>query len=248
MIESIRFLNHEIEIKRVPRRRGLALYMHPFKKTQIKANLKVSSSQVLEFLMAHQSWIEKNLKKFQIIETQFKKPTLEEGSCYPYLGELKYLQFSNTTKKRSFFKLEDGFLVYYKSNSIGTIPIMTNEKDSEDFFINLKYFYKSEAEIIIKSKVDEWSKIMGLIPNKLKIRTQKSRWGSCSSAKHVNLNWKLICVSPVLIDYVIVHELCHLKHLNHSKDFWNLVEFYFPSYKESKMVLKKQEYFCTFLD
>lgn len=242
MIESIRFLNYEIEIKRRPRRRNITLCMHPYKKIQVRVNLKISHKQVIEFLLSHQAWIEKNLKKFQMLESQFVRPTMTEGSCYPFLGQLKYLQFSTTTGKHSFFKLEEGFLIYHR-------PHLENIRTdfSNEFYKKLHLFYKLEAEAYLNRKVKEWSDQTGLVPSKLKFRSHQARWGSCSSNQHIILNWKMICLSPVLIDYVIVHELCHLKHLNHSKEFWALVESFFSSYKESKQVLQKQEHFCRFL-
>lgn len=73
----------------------------------------------------------------------------------------------------------------------------------------------------------------------ISIRDQKTRWGSCSGKGNLSFNWRLILAPPEILDYVVVHELCHLTHLNHSKDFWHLVETVLPDYKERRQWLKE---------
>lgn len=242
-MEVIRFLDLEIEIIRRPRRRSLTLTVHSSKNISVKTNNQTSQKQITDFLIAKQTWIKKNLIKLQHIDEQFVTPTFDEGACFPYLGELKYLHFSQTTKPNIYFKIEDGFLVCYQSNRVNGLTL-----NSDIFFSELKIFYKSEAESYLRSRLAEWVKLIGLAPLKLNFRSNHTRWGSCSSRKNISLNWKLICQSPILIDYVIVHELCHLRYLNHSTDFWNLVKHYFPSYKEVEKVLQQQVKLGYFLN
>lgn len=87
---------------------------------------------------------------------------------------------------------------------------------------------------------------MGVQPNKVKIKAQKSRWGSCSSKKNINLNWKIVLAPSKVMDYLIVHELAHLKHMNHSKRFWAFVESIIPDYKEMKRELRAVEKLMLF--
>ena len=93
-------------------------------------------------------------------------------------------------------------------------------------------------KIIIK-RGNELAINYSLLPSKIIIKDQKSRWGSCNSKKEVRLNWRLILMPYDVMDYIIIHELCHLKHMNHSKDFWNLVESYNNNYKKSEKWLKE---------
>ncbi len=81
--------------------------------------------------------------------------------------------------------------------------------------------------------------ITGLRPNRVRIRQIKYAWGTCSSGKNITINQKLICHSKQAIRYVMLHELCHLKYMNHSKKFWELVETYMPNYKEARRELKE---------
>ena len=79
---------------------------------------------------------------------------------------------------------------------------------------------------------------MSVTYNQFRIKEQKTRWGSCSKRNNLNFNWKIIMAPEKVIDYVIIHELCHLVHFNHSKEFWNLLAFYMPDYKEQAEWLK----------
>ena len=95
-----------------------------------------------------------------------------------------------------------------------------------------------EFKEIIEKNVNELVKTTGLQPNKVRIRDIKYAWGSCSKDRNITLNYKLISYSEDAIRYVIIHELCHIKHMNHSKEFWGLLEKYMPNYKEVKKEFK----------
>ena len=98
---------------------------------------------------------------------------------------------------------------------------------------------KKAVEYIPK-RVEYFSKIIGVTYGRITIRNQKTRWGSCSSKGNLNFNCLLMLTPPEIIDYVVVHELCHRKQMNHSKDFWKEVEKILPDYKESVSWLKNE--------
>lgn len=99
--------------------------------------------------------------------------------------------------------------------------------------------YEQEEFIqIVQENVKELMKATGLRPKKVRVREIKYAWGTCSSGKNITINQKLICYSKQAIRYVILHELCHLTYMNHSKKFWELVETYMPNYKEARRELK----------
>lgn len=89
---------------------------------------------------------------------------------------------------------------------------------------------KTEAETYIASRCRRLAKKHEFEFNRLSIKDQKTRWGSCSSKKNLNFNIRLMLTPKKVIDYVIIHELCHLKQMNHSARFWNLVESIMPDY------------------
>lgn len=91
---------------------------------------------------------------------------------------------------------------------------------------------------IVQENVEKYSKKLGVIPNKVRVKNIKYAWGSCSSKKNISINMRLAKKSKEVIEYVVLHEMCHLIHMNHSKQFWNLVEKNMPEYKEYKKELK----------
>ena len=88
-------------------------------------------------------------------------------------------------------------------------------------------------------RVAYYAEKLGVSYGKITLRQQKTRWGSCSSEKNLNFNWKLILAPPEVLDYVVVHELCHLKEMNHSKAFWDEVGKVMPEYETYKLWLKE---------
>ncbi|MEK7179862.1 MAG: M48 family metallopeptidase [Patescibacteria group bacterium] len=99
--------------------------------------------------------------------------------------------------------------------------------------------YKNEALILVQSRIKHFNTIYDFKFNKVTIKNQKSRWGSCSKKGNINFNYKIALLPQELADYIIVHELCHLGEFNHSRKFWNLVEKAIPNYPEIKNKLKK---------
>ena len=101
-----------------------------------------------------------------------------------------------------------------------------------------KLYTDEEFKTIVEETANELIRETGLIPNKVRIRDIKYAWGSCSANKNVTISYKLIYYSKDVIKYVILHELCHIKYMNHSKAFWDLVANYMPNYKEIKKEFK----------
>ena len=112
-------------------------------------------------------------------------------------------------------------------------------KKIEDYNIrDIDKFYRETIEKIIPNLVDRYSKLMKLYPTSIKYRKNKRTWGSCNYKNGLNFNTQL-CKFPIEIaEYVVVHELAHIKHKNHSKEFWNLVELYCPDYKKTEELFK----------
>jgi predicted metal-dependent hydrolase len=98
---------------------------------------------------------------------------------------------------------------------------------------------KALARCEIPKRVSQWAAQMNLSFGDIRIKDQKTRWGSCSKSGNLNFNWRLILAPDWVLDYVIVHELCHLVELNHSARFWRLVQHAFPRYQEAKAWLRE---------
>lgn len=105
---------------------------------------------------------------------------------------------------------------------------------------SLERWYMKQAHVIFPVRVMHYQQMTGGAVKAIHIKDQKTRWGSCSSLHNLNFNWRLLMAPPEVLDYVVVHELCHLTHMNHSREFWNMVEHVMPEYKERRKWLREQ--------
>ena len=115
--------------------------------------------------------------------------------------------------------------------------------DSRNGRLNLvlEWWYRQQAEKLIKKRVDRLCPRMGVTYGRLTIRGAKTRWGSCSQKGNINFNWKLMMAPEPVIDYVIIHELAHLREMNHSKNFWKLVAEHCPQWRKHRKWLKEHD-------
>lgn len=113
-------------------------------------------------------------------------------------------------------------------------------RDAENITLDKIKALADQALEIIPARVEYFAKIIGVTYGNITIRNQKTRWGSCSSKGNLNFNCLLMLAPPEVLDYVVVHELCHRKQMNHSKAFWTEVEKVFPDYKKSIKWLKEE--------
>lgn len=139
---------------------------------------------------------------------------------------------------KSYISIETGILDKRKLHFLnGTFLISLDEiENAREHFIN---WYIRTAENYFRTRIEAISEQTGLNYQQMKISNASTRWGSCSSKGIINLNWRLIMASPEIIDYVIIHELAHTKHMNHSKSFWALVGKYCPDHHRIRILLRK---------
>lgn len=103
----------------------------------------------------------------------------------------------------------------------------------------LQRYLKKEAKAIFVDRVEHWSQITGLVPSRVIVGERTSRWGSCSSRGTLSFCYRLIMAPPEVLDAIVIHELCHLRHPNHGKRFWALVKSYNPGYDDVRKWLKE---------
>ncbi len=103
----------------------------------------------------------------------------------------------------------------------------------------IEKWLRREARVAIQQAVRDWSRAMDVEPKRLGLRDQKTKWGACSAKGSVTFNWRLIMAPPEILEYVVIHELAHLKELNHSPRFWAVVERHCPDWRNKKAWLKQ---------
>lgn len=189
--------------------------------------------QVQKFVYSNEAWIIKNFQKqkgkLSQRENFLKK--LDRG-LVPYLGEDYQIEFLLDTRRWVQREEEEKKIYVY-----------TLKKDSPEMKMPLLYgALRSLAKSHLERRTRELSLATESTINQIRIKDLKSKWGSCSSKSNINLNWHLILLEPPIVDYVIIHELMHLREMNHSKRFWDWVAHYFPSYKLAEKRLRQQQW------
>lgn len=183
----------------------------------VKTDTTYFSRQLDRILDKHRDWILKQFNKIKAEIVVFNRNFLAEGEIYNILGNqytLKYIQKDNFDLALQIELTEKQIRIITKTNSRISKKIIK---------VELIEFFRDFARDYITKRVKYYTKKCDLKFNKIFIKNQKSKWGSCSSAGNLNFNWHLIFAPKDIIDYVIVHEVCHLKHMNHSKKFWDYV-------------------------
>lgn len=184
----------------------------------VKVPIKATRKYINELVSSKKDWIEKNLQ-------QQKNKSLNKN-IIKVLGKAYTLQVIEN-KPRNKVYLKDNY-IYFE----------VKENNNEVIQKLLDKFYKEIAKDEVYAAMEYVKSITGLSPKKIRIKKLKSAWGICSSKQYISINQNLMAYSRHAIEYVCLHEVCHLKHMNHSKEFWKMVEKYMPDYKTAKLELK----------
>jgi predicted metal-dependent hydrolase len=244
-VEVFDFANWAVELHRKPFRRSLSIYLYPNRPIKVVTNKITSQKTVLDFLATKREWIEKNFIKFDAIAELYPQKTIQAGEKFPFLGKERELKVVITLGKKAFVSVNEEQILLHIPNT--QWEKNTSLEHHPKAIAEFRQFYKREAIKLLSQKVQHWADVMKLYPSQVKFREQKTRWGSCSSRKVINLNWRLIVFSEEIIDYVIIHELSHLQHMDHSARFWGLVEQYVPDYPRIVKTLKSSQSTTDFL-
>lgn len=180
---------------------------------------------VKRFLELKSRWILGKLEECELLQSRLDKPAFENIN---YLGRtLKLVRLQGNQE--------------YAQVSFARDRIIISANNTARTGQLLKEWYLREAKELITRKIIVFSKQVGVKYNKVTVKTVRTRWGSCSRLGNLSFNWKLITVPEEVVDYVIIHELCHLKRMDHSSAFWRLVHKYSPDYNAHRKWLKAHE-------
>ena len=194
----------------------------------------VNDEYIHDLVLSKGKWILKKLTEFKIKETENPPILLIDGDLIPYLGNYYRL---NVHKETNTIKCS---LIFEKDKFIAKVPYnISSDKQYIELKKLLVNWYLTKGRKLIKERLSIYSKKLNLYPESITLKEQKTSWGTCSSKGNIYINWKILLAPLDIIDYVLVHELCHLKHMNHSKEYWQLVSTIFPNYKEKRNYLKE---------
>jgi len=188
----------------------------------VKASLKMPQADIDKFVNSKKSWIDKNLSNSIVKKEQKESFALNYGDSILLMGK-SYFIIGRQGSSAGF----DGRCFF--------VPEDLSSEKIKQLIINT---YKAFAKNYILSRVIVFADKMSLEPKSAKITSAAARWGSCSSKGCLNFSWRLVMADEDVVDYLVVHELAHLKVMNHSKKFWVIVQNVLPNYKVMQAKLR----------
>lgn len=215
------------------KRKSIGIRVSLEKGIEVRAPLRASERSIQKILLDNKGWILQTWQRL-LEEEEYKKAIqYKDGTMLYLFGQLVPIEIRKDISNK---------LNYDKDKFIFSLTeeIIKNDKKREIICRELyEIFLRNIAKEYLVYRTIELANMYNFTVNNIRVKKVKTRWGSCSSKNNINLNLKLIMADKKAIDYVIVHELCHTKELNHSKKFWGLVEKLMPNYKEYQKYLKQ---------
>lgn len=199
---------------------------------EIVVPLRFNSKNIPEILENNKAWIKKKLTEIQEIAKKSNPDEIPNEITLAALEQTWRIFYIKTASK----KIQ---LIKRPHQEIVLLGDIENKKLCIKI---LSSWVKDLAEVTLTSWLQKMSEKTQLRVNKICIRGQQSRWGSCSSDKSISLNYKLLFLPKNLVEHILIHELCHTKHLNHSSSFWKLVASYDPFWQEHTKAVKNSNH------
>ena len=228
-----------LEVLRQPFYHAMDLHISTQGKIKLRCARSTPVRKIREFIDQHIVWINSTLEKHVRIKKRYPEKKMKSGERFPFLGKSLVLVYEYCVKNDSGFSIDGNQLIYRWSH--------LEQVDKQVVRKNLTGFYKKNAKDLFYKVVNVWADRMGLAPTGISIRAQKTLWGSCSTSGALSLNFRLIGAPLGVLEYVIIHELSHLKYLNHSKAFWSYVSKWDGNYRKKEQWLKERGYSLDFL-
>jgi predicted metal-dependent hydrolase len=213
-------------IRSKKRRRTISLQIKESGKIVILAPYHTPKWEIERFIEGNQPWI---VEKISEKEKQVKEveKTFLRGEKFLYLGEWYPLEIHEANHKEPPLRLSFGNFILNRDHM----------EEARDLFVE---WYKKEAKEKIAERIAYYSHRVHMFPNGIKITNAKSRWGSCSRDNRLSFSWRIIMASLAVIDYVLIHELVHIREKNHSKKFWANLESILPNYRKHRLWLREK--------
>lgn len=237
------------------RRKTIALRVKEDGTVVVKAPNRVSRREVKRLVEKHAEWIVGQQKSIREQIQKYPRFSGTDGEKLWYFGERLTVRLVsgdaytgselahavNGSRRKRVWRGKDTLYVRLSEDR------KAQESEGQEIPVEelvcdlVEQWYRKQAKDHFAAAIAYYERQIGVKANRLFIKNQKSRWGSCSTQGNINLNWRLLFAPKAIGEYVVVHELCHLKQMNHSRRFWQEVESVLPDYRERRRWLKEHE-------
>ena len=239
---QLKYNSEDIQVHIIrSKRKTLCMSVNKDGSITVKApHLFPTEEEIVRFVEAKADWIIKQRQRQQDNEDMKLVRRFETDYSFPYLGKECLVEMQQAKKISIVYKDEKIVIsTPYCEALERNYEAAENEKHLEKLQNELKKWYKKQAYAYISKRVEYYQNIVGVSVTSVSIKSRKSQWGSCDSNGNLTFSWRLVMASPEAIDYVVVHELCHRKYMDHSQQFWNEVQTHMPDYKVRKQWLEE---------
>ncbi|MFT8313009.1 MAG: SprT family zinc-dependent metalloprotease [Clostridium sp.] len=233
MILKFIYAGKEIEFEVVfSKRKTMEISIAPSREIKVRAPLGIPKAVIRERVMEKAPWIVKKLYQFRNVKNE---PLIREfinGEVVMYLGVDYQLQIDikSHINKAKVNLLND------------KIVVTINNENKENIRKTMELWYREKVKEEIDKRINFYQKFFIMTPSEVKVKEQKKRWGSCTYKDALLFNWRCVMAKSEVLDYIVVHEMCHMVHKNHSKEYWKLVAFILPDYRQREQWLKNNGY------
>lgn len=208
------------------RRKTIALVVQPDGRLVVRAPLRTSQKIIDAFVTSKADWIEKSRQSQVSRRKFFPKRNFSPGELFWYLGKQYPMQLMTPQRPALQFHL----------------AFTLDEKSVSQAKKHFEHWYREQARLYLTERVQYFANLYNFHYQQIKITSARARWGSCSARGTLNFAWRLIMAPPDIIDYVVLHELAHTVHHNHSQPFWSLVQSMLPDYAAKRKWLKQNSH------
>ena len=226
-----KILGYEVHRKKV---KNINLRIRPNMEIYISAPMNLHSDYIENFIRSKEKWIKQVLQKIEEAKQNQLPSQYLSGEKHKYLGKEYELEVKQGNSNR--VSLKEGKII---------LTVISNifENSDEKKKVMEKWYFENAQKVFVNT-IQKWLEILDESIEKLSIKPMKSRWGSCNYVKrYINLNTELIKRTQFEIEYVVLHELTHLKYPNHGKGFYRYIENYMPNYKIAEKMLNAKHYY-----
>lgn len=225
--------NHQLtyHVTYQKKRKSVQLKIYSSTHLEITAPANFPQASIEKILQEKCSWIVKKISHLKSVATNPINKIITHGAQILYLGESHTLVFSTEENSKPRIYAQDHQIFIHT-------PLLSVTQTVSLIELLLKQWYWQNAQRQLSNQTDLWSTKIAVQPKRITIKEQKTRWGSCSSKGNLNYNWRIIMAPPEVLDYLVIHELCHLRIPNHSPLFWQEVARFSPKFKQHRAWLK----------
>jgi len=224
-------LNYTV-IRSRRRKKTLSIQVEKDGTVLVRVPLRVVQADIDRFLKEKKQWLLRAIGRQQKQNHDRPARAFIPGEWFDYLGGTYPLQIGERNDPGDALTFT-GREFLLRRDALGGVRVLFH------------LWYQKQARVHLDDRVRRFSGLLGLSPAGVVVHNARSRWGSCSPEDRVRFTWRLIMAPPEIIDYVVVHELCHMKIRDHSRDYWGLVQSVLPDYKKRRAWLKDHGHLLT---